>query len=131
MNPIHRKHCSEEQEEGERLAVGDGPGRDIRITLKTYKRAPENVFSIEVLSLPPACLALQLLQEETSMMPRWQDLSPAHQGTLRLTVGVPVLPGETARSWQEQEAVCNGRRVQDIWFACVFSVQGPSPPGLP
>lgn len=42
LNLIHKKHCSEE--EGERLAVGDEPGGDIRITLKTYKGAPENAF---------------------------------------------------------------------------------------
>ena len=43
LNLIHRKHCSMEQEEGECLPVGSGPGGDIRITLKTYKGTPENM----------------------------------------------------------------------------------------
>lgn len=88
-------------------------------------------FNIEVLALLLADLAPWLLLEETFMMPKQQDLSPAGRGTLRLTVGVPVLPGEAAGgARQEQEAVCNSRRVQDIWFACGFGVRGPNPTGF-
>lgn len=65
------------------------------------------------------------------MMPRRQDLSPASRGSPRLTVGAPILPGEAAvGAPQEQEAVCDSRRVQDIWFACGFGGQGPSPAGF-
>lgn len=58
-------------------------------------------------------------------MPRWQDVSPAHQGTPRLTVRVPILPAGTARAQQEQEAGCSGRRTQNIWFARGFGVRSP------
>lgn len=105
--------------------MGDGPGRDIRITLKMW-------FNIEVLSLQSACLAPWLLLEETPEMPRRQDLNPACWGTPRLTVGVPILPGEAAvGAQQEQEVVCDSRRVQDIWFACGFGVWGTNPAGFP
>lgn len=68
-------------------------------------------FNIEVLSLPPACLAPQLLREQALVMPRQQDLSPACRGTPRLVDG-------------------EGRSAQDISFACGFGVWGPSPAGF-
>lgn len=68
-------------------------------------------FNIEVLSLLPACLAPQLLLEQALMMPRQQDLSPAHWGTPRLMDG-------------------GGRRVRNISFAWGFGVWGPSPTGF-
>lgn len=50
-------------------------------------------FNIEALSLPPVCLAPWLFLEESLVMPRRQDLSPARRGIPRLIVGVPVLSG--------------------------------------
>lgn len=42
------------------------------------------------------------------MMPRRQDLSPAHWGTPRLMIRAPVLPGRVGAQ-QEQEAVWDSR----------------------
>lgn len=64
------------------------------------------------------------------MMPREQDLSPAHWGAPRLTVRVPILPGSVGAQ-QEHEAVWDSRRVRDVLCPVGLVSRGQIPQDFP